>query len=165
MPKRSLPYFFLAFLFAILLFILGIRYGQRVELANKTIRYLVSIPPTPTLQPTIASLSFSDYTHSGCAISFLIPSSLEKTKESSTSALFVDIKKQLAIAVSCEKKPYLQEKNEVAYTINRTVRAFQTTTKDTVSYRFFNAKNMKVVTITTFKKYLPLIDKSLELTP
>lgn len=161
MSKRSLPYFFLAFLFAILLFILGIRYGQRVELANKTIHYLISIPPTPTLQPTIMPLSFSDYTHSGCSVSFLIPNNLEKTKESSTSAIFIDSKKLLTIALSCEKKPYIMLKTERSVNINKNIRAFETETKDTVSYRLFHPATGKVITLTILKQYLPLMQKSI----
>jgi len=161
MSKRSLPYFFLAFLFAILLFILGIRYGQRVELANKTIRYLVSIPPTPTIQPTTMPLSFSEYEHAGCAISFLVPNILEKTKESSTSALFSDQKKLLTVALSCEKGPFLMLKTERSVSINKNIRAFETQTKDTVSYRLSHPITRKVVTLTILKQYLPLIQKSI----
>lgn len=160
MPKRSLPYLFLAFLFAVLLFILGIRYGQRVELANKTIRYLISIPPTPTLQPTIASLSFSEYKHPGCAISFLLPNTLDKTKESSTSAVFIDKKMVLTVALTCENKPLVMLKTERSININKSIRAFETQTKDTVSYRLIHPITGKMITLTILKQYVPLVEKS-----
>lgn len=163
MSKKILPYIFLAFLFAILLFILGVRYGQRVEQVNKTIKYLVSIPPSPTLQPTGAPVTFSDYSHPGCALSFLVPNTLEKVKESSTSALFSDINKQLKIALSCEKIPFIQSKSERIINLNRTIRSFETETKDTRSYRFYHSITGKVITLTITKQYLPLIQKSLEL--
>lgn len=165
MSRKIIPYIFLAFLFAILLFIIGVRYGQRVEQVNKTISYLVSLPPSPTVAPTLPPLGFSTYIHSDCGVTFLIPNLIEKTKESSNSALFSTQKKQLAIALSCVKKPLMQEKNELVVTVNRTIRAFQVLTSDTSSYRFYNTKNAKIITITTSKQYLPLINKSLELYP
>jgi|GEM_PF-6911831 len=45
-------YVFLFIIITILTFILGVRYGQRVEKANKTIDYLLSIPPSPSPFPT-----------------------------------------------------------------------------------------------------------------
>lgn len=163
MSKKTLPYIFLASLFAILLFILGVRYGQRVEQVNKTINYLVSIPPSPTIQPTGLPVAFTDYSHKGCSLSFLVPNTLEKIKESSVSALFSDSKKQLEIALSCEKIPFIQSKSERVINLNRTIRSFETETKDAHSYRFYHPITGKVVTLTISKQYLPLIQKSLEL--
>jgi hypothetical protein len=165
MPRKTIPYIFLATLLAILLFIIGVRYGQHVEQINKNASYLTSIPPTPTTAPTILPLGFSTYTHPDCGVSFLIPNLIEKTKESSNSALFSTDKKQLAIALSCEKKPFIQEKNETIITVNGVIRAFQTETIDTASYRFYNAKKAKIVVITASKSYVPLIQKSLSITP
>ena len=160
MSKKSLPYFFLAFLFAILLFILGVRYGQRVEQVNKTISYLISLPPSPPIDPTLPPLGFSTYVHINCGISFLIPNLIQKTKESSTSALFSTREKKLALAVSCEKKPFIQTKEEKIITINA-LRVFETTTKDVSSYRLYNSKNGFLVTITASKEYLLLLQQSL----
>jgi len=162
MSKKSLPYIFLAILFAILLFILGVRYGQRVEQVNKTISYLISIPPSPPVAPTLPPLGFSTYTHTVCGVSFLIPNLIEKTRESSTSALFSTQKKQLALALSCEKKSLVQEKEEKITTINA-LRAFETTTKDTTSYRIYNPKNDFILTVTASKEYLLLLQNSLSL--
>lgn len=161
MSKKSLPYIFLAFLFAVLLFILGVRYGQRVEKVNKTISYLVSIPPTPTLAPTTTPLSFAEYSHTGCKVSFLIPNDLTKTTESSGSALFTTSTKKLGLAISCEKKSLVKEENELPVTINKTIRAYETQTKDTMSYRFYHVHTAKIVTITIMKPYLPLLQRSL----
>lgn len=162
MSKKSLPYFFLAFLFAILLFILGVRYGQYVEQINKTVSYLISLPPSPTVAPTLPPLGFSTYTHKDCGVSFLIPNQIDKTKESSVSALFSSKEKKLAIALSCEKKSFIQSKEEKVITIN-SLRVFETTTPEVTSYRLFNSKNSLVVTVTASKEYLLLIQKSLTL--
>ena len=110
MSKKFIPYFFLAFLLAILLFILGVRYGQRVEQVNKTVSYLMSIPPSPSVAPTLPPLGFAMYTHADCGVSFLIPNLIEKTNESSVSALFSTQQKKLALALSCEKKLFVQNK-------------------------------------------------------
>lgn len=163
MSKKTLPYIFLAFLFAVLLFILGVRYGQRVEQMNKTIQYLVKMPPSPTVQPTGLPVAFSDYSHEGCSLSFLVPNTLEKVRESSTSALFSDSKKELKIAISCEKTPFIQSKSERIINLNKTIRSFETETGDTHSYRFYHTITGKVITLTVSKQYLPLVRKSLEL--
>jgi hypothetical protein len=162
MTRKTLPYIFLAFLCGVLLFILGVRYGQRVEQVNKNVSYLLSLPPTPTTAPTLPPLSFSQYTHESCGVSFLIPNLIDKTQESSTSALFSTQKKQLALAVSCEKKPYKQETGEKIATIN-SLRAFETTTPEATSYRIHNPKNSLIITITASKEYLSLLQKSLVL--
>lgn len=163
MSKKTLPYLFLAFLFAILLFILGVRYGQRVEQVNKTIDYIVKMPPSPTAQPTTQPVAFTEYSHIGCSLSFLIPNTLEKIKESSNSAVFSGQDKKLDIAFSCEKTPFIQSKSERIINLNRTIRSFETETKDAHSYRFYHSITGKVVTLTVRKQYLPLIQKSLEL--
>lgn len=49
MKKAS--YFFIFFLFIVLIFILGIRYGQRVEKNNKVVDFILSITPYPTYTP------------------------------------------------------------------------------------------------------------------
>jgi len=158
-----MPYIFLAVLIAILLFILGIRYGQHVEKINKTVEYVISIPPSPTSAPTSIPLAFSNYSHLGCQISFLLPNELEKTKESSSSALFSTREKKLGIALLCEKKTYSKTDTERIATINKTIRVYEVQTKDTTSYRMYHPITGKVVTLTVAQQYLPLIEKSLEL--
>lgn len=160
MSKKVLPYFFLAFLFAILLFIIGVRYGQRVEKVNKTISYLVSIPPSPTIAPTTIPLAFTEYVHKGCSILFLLPNDLEKTSESSSSALFSMRLKKLGIAFSCEKKDFVKKEGERSITLNKTIRAYETQTKDTTSYRFYHVDTAKIVTVTIATPYLPLLQNS-----
>ena len=164
MSKKSLPYIFLAFLFAVLLFILGVRYGQRVEQVNKTVSYLISIPPSPTTAPTSTPLAFSDYTHQGCKISFLLPNSLEKISDSSSSAVFLTRDKKPGISLSCEKNAFVKDDKELSVALNKTIRAYKTETKDTVSYRFYHVNTTQVVTLTVAKQYLPLIEKSIGLT-
>ncbi len=49
MKKTS--YIFLFFLLIVLIFILGVRYGQKVEKNNKVVDYILSITPYPTYTP------------------------------------------------------------------------------------------------------------------
>lgn len=162
MPKKTLPYLFLAFLLAVLLFIVGIRYGQYVEQTNRT-SVTVTPSPSPTPIPTKIPLSFTEYTHTGCQISFLVPNELEKTSESSSSALFSTDAKKLAIALSCEKGTYVKNEKEIVSTVNTSIRAYEVSTSDTVSYRIYHSFSGKIVTVTVAKSYLPLITKSLAL--
>ncbi len=162
MPKKNLPYFFLFFLFIILVFILGVRYGQKVERTNKTISYLLKISPTATPKPTLPPLAFHTYNHVGCAVSFLVPNLIEKTKESSTSALFSTQSKTLALAIMCEKKPLIQEKDEKIGILNG-IRTFIVETKGAISYRFYNPQNALIVTLTASKEYDSLVQKSFSL--
>jgi len=74
------------FLLLILFFILGVRYGQKVEKANKVIDYLLSITPTkkptPPLSPT--PLIFKEYKSKRFGLKFKYPANLE-IKESTSS--------------------------------------------------------------------------------
>ena len=161
MSKRTVPYLFLALLGAVLLFIVGVRYGQRVERVNKTIAYLISIPPSPTALPTSGPLQFDEYKHKGCALSFLVPNTVSKTQESSTSAIFADKSHILSIALSCEKKQLIKSDKERSVNLTKSIFAYETQAKQVDSYRFYNSVTGKVVTLTIHKAYLPLIQKSL----
>lgn len=48
---KTKPYLFLFFLVVMLAFVIGVRYGQRVEKNNKVVDYLLSITPYPTYTP------------------------------------------------------------------------------------------------------------------
>lgn len=76
-------YFFISFLIVVLFFILGIRYGQRVEKNNKLVDYLLSLPsPTPKISPT--PLIYKDYKSKRWGLKFTFPAGLE-VKESTTA--------------------------------------------------------------------------------
>jgi len=100
---KAKPYIFLLVLVAVLIFILGIRYGQNVEKTNKNINYLISIAPTQPPEPTVKKEMLT-FIHQPCGISFIYPSWLEIEKETSTSALFTE-KKDRQLFFSCSKVP------------------------------------------------------------
>ena len=80
MKKAS--YFFIFFLIIILVFILGVRYGQRVEKANKVIDSMTKISPTITASPT--PITYKEYKSKKFGIKFTYPADLD-IKESATA--------------------------------------------------------------------------------
>ena len=75
MSQRKLPYLFLLILIIILIFVGGVKYGQKVEQANKVIKYVLSITPTP-IKPTAIPNGFKMFTDDRCGIAFLMPDNL-----------------------------------------------------------------------------------------
>lgn len=75
-------YYFITLLLLIIFFILGVRYGQKVEKANKVIDFILSITPTqpPTPTPTIG---YQEYKSRRWGLKFKYPDNLilkESTK-------------------------------------------------------------------------------------
>ncbi len=69
------------------IFILGMQYGKRIEMANKSIINLLTITPTPQINlPVDPALTFSVYTHEGCGIGFTRPTQFKTIKETSIGA-------------------------------------------------------------------------------
>lgn len=88
MRGKTLPYSFLILLLLILAFILGVRYGKKVEQTNETTSYLLKLTPTqgsPTITPA-PRLIFSTYKK--CDIQFMYPESLKKMGEDAVSVDF-----------------------------------------------------------------------------
>lgn len=77
------PYLFLFSLVVILAFILGVRYGQRVEKNNKVVDYILRLP-TPTLPVTPTPPKYIDYKSKKWGLKFTYPANLE-VKEDATS--------------------------------------------------------------------------------
>lgn len=102
---KKAPYVLLFVLVVILIFIVGVRYGQRVEKANKTIDYIVSLTPkAPPLTPTPQVITYDTYAHQGCRVSFLYPSTLEVERQTATAALLT-VSGSPAITVQCLTAP------------------------------------------------------------
>lgn len=138
---------FLVLLAIVLFFILGVRYGQNIEKANKVISFVLSI--TPTQKPTPVPIAFVEYKHATCGAQFLYPNTLAKENETSTSARFVD-GKQLALAFDCKK----------GSNIFSALATPQTATEEVP-----NPRNGKTIYFVVEKSLLPLLQKSLELVP
>lgn len=91
MKKESL--FFLLLLLLILFFILGVRYGQQVEKTNKTVNYLISLPPTKPAEPTPTPWKTQDYKSKRWGLHFYLPSFLMIKEDPTSSAIYIELKK------------------------------------------------------------------------
>ncbi|GAB4219576.1 MAG: hypothetical protein Fur009_6380 [Candidatus Microgenomates bacterium] len=75
----------------ILVFIIGVRYGQKVEKANKAIDYFLSITPTKKPTPTPTWIIVEYRTKSGFKINY--PSFLKIKEGSKAGEISLDIDK------------------------------------------------------------------------
>ncbi|MBI4066829.1 hypothetical protein HY407_00445, partial [Candidatus Gottesmanbacteria bacterium] len=154
----------------ILVFIVGIRYGQRVEKTNKIINYLISLPPTQIPQPTQKPLEFKNYSNKHCGIEFLYPQNLQ-LKDSSLSAVFKE-NDQEQIMISCEKDNKL-----LAILVDEAVATDEAIFKnkkisirvpsrghvyDIYVFKIANPKNLKTIFVRITKSLYPLFEKSFE---
>lgn len=139
MDKKLGPYLLLFILAIVLVFVLGIRTGQRVEKNNKTINYLLSLPPTKP------PLEFKTYTHKGCGLSFLYPSYLS-VKTSSISALFSE-SDTVKLEINCGKEyPWPDVEKSKIKTVTKSFRNSKIGVKELDRYYFelTSKKNQKI---------------------
>ncbi len=80
------PYLFLFFLVVVLIFILGVRYGQKIEKNNKVVNYILSITPTPK-PPTPTPVKYQDYKSKKWGIKFTYPAGLEIKEDATAPAI------------------------------------------------------------------------------
>ena len=173
--KRLSPYIFLLLLIFILVFAGGVQYGKKVEKANKTIDYLLSITPTKSPTPFIApTITYSRFEHEGCALSFLKPSYVDIKKESSISASFVSEEKTMG-KISCQNNKkgtsQIDQKNatDSASITIANMKAFkkEVTDKKTkqkqVEYTIVDTKNNKTITILVDQQLAPVLEQTLEI--
>lgn len=79
------PYLFLFFLLTILVFILGVRYGQRIEKNNKIVDYLLKVTPTK-IPPTPTPVKYLKYKN------ITYPAGLEVVVDTTSSAILFNVK-------------------------------------------------------------------------
>lgn len=168
MGKKSGPYILFAVLVLILIFILGVRYGQNVEKTNKKISFIVSIAPTKPV-PTEKPLNFTTHTSKGCALEFLYPSVLSVLRESTTSAEFGKDKK-IYLKYSCEPHSAVAPlgAGKIAtpsFSFQNKKIVAQKTTKDGLIFHSFSVRNPVInqdIRFTVEEKFLPLFEKTLK---
>lgn len=85
---QKAPLILLLSLTLVLIFIVGVRYGQHVEKTNKQNAYNANLTPQPIPTTQMKRIKYGVFTHKPCKIEFVIPDSLRKTKESSVAAFF-----------------------------------------------------------------------------
>lgn len=156
-------------LIAVLMFIVGFRYGRKVDTVEKTY-----VPPTPRPEatwtpfptPTAFNQEFSNFIHKGCGISFVLPKNYEEQKKSSDEARMKIQNEE--ILVSCNKKKVTEIR--LALTDSQEQSAEQLGSQKVSIYSApgnkdrwvaFNNVNQKYVYFLTPKSLTPLIIKTL----
>jgi len=99
--NRRGPYYFITALLLILFFIVGVRYGQRVEKTNNKISQTLSVTPKPS--PSIDISKFKSYKSNLCDMEFLYPSKLEIIDNTTPSAN-LESEKEVVFSFLCDKK-------------------------------------------------------------
>lgn len=172
------PLIFLITLFIVLTFILGVRYGQRVEQTNKAINYILSLTPTKNYppaggSPTQLPLKFDIYENKYCGVKFLYPSSITDITQSSMSAK-LNRGEQSMMQINCEKQNdiilILNDQNIASQEIKLQKGSLKAKKKigDNTEYYFFQTKNLynyQPIYFMIEKNLYPLFDKSLEYFP
>jgi len=173
MKSNSAPYVLLGILFFVLVFIVGVRYGQRVEQTNKKITALLSVTPKET-KPKVSEIKYKTYQNKDCQLEFLYPSVFKKEKETTSSASFISdfiFKNRQELSFSCAKEdPYVEAiknakiaTNEAEFQQKNT--EFKEFTKDKqtlVYFEIINPINSKIIYFLIDKESLPLLDSSLK---
>lgn len=162
------PIIFLFILLIISFFIIGVRYGQRVEKVNKIIDYALSLPPSPTLQPTQEPLEFKTLTIKQCSLQFVYPNFLNPEKETSTSAVLTK-ENQSQIEVYCSKNDAIIEilddkdisSEEIIFKAKK-IQAKSIQKNEVSVFRFIHPGSGKTIYVSIAKSLFFLFEKSLE---
>ena len=93
--QKNGPFYLISCLLLILFFIIGVRYGQKVEKTNKNISAILSTTPKPI------KYEIKKYNNEKCNLEFSYPSNLKINKETTTSAEFKN-KKNTVLNFSCD---------------------------------------------------------------
>lgn len=81
-------YIFIIVLIIILTFILGVRYGQRIEKNNKVVDYLLKITPTKPI-PSPTPVKYIDYKSKKWGLKLTYPAGLEIKEEATSSTVLL----------------------------------------------------------------------------
>lgn len=161
--RKTTPYFFLGFLLLVLLFIIGVRYGQHVEKTNKLTNYLVSMAPSATPAPSTVPLAFKTYKHTPCGVQFLLPSSFTTVKEGSEGAMLQDAG-TIKVSFECPKQPTATQTTPSVQTISFQKKMIPV--KEVGSLYVFTLRNLYnnlPIVFSVEKTFFPLFEKSLEM--
>lgn len=158
------PYLFLAGLLLFLMFGIGLRYGERVERTNKTIQYLISLPPSPSPAPTYPPFELKTFNHKGCGISFSYPNTFAIENETTHSAVLKE-KNTVHLSLTCDPSKILLFEDEVKNATQEMAFQEGMVKSQTVKEmsRFVLKKNKaKKTLISVSSVFLPLFEKTLE---
>ncbi|PIZ65288.1 hypothetical protein CO051_02560 [Candidatus Roizmanbacteria bacterium CG_4_9_14_0_2_um_filter_39_13] len=164
------PIIFILILLLTLVFILGVQYGKKVNVADEALSLLMSITPNPPAQDPIEKhYAFEMYTNDTCGVSFVYPNSLH-LKIASSGASLLSANDTSEITVSCSKELDQSTKmKEKSATQSIELREFsvqgEKIQNDKGEYIQFSHKHPNrnlYITVTASKSILPLIEKTFE---
>ena len=89
---KSKSVILLTVLIVILAFIIGFRYGQKVEKTNKIVNFILSITPT-NIPPSPTPISYKEYKSKKWGLKFTYPTNLEVKESSKTPEVLFELKK------------------------------------------------------------------------
>ncbi len=166
MKTKRGPFILIALLLIVLIFIVGVRYGQRVQTTNKAISLILSQAPS---QPTATSvpLRFSTYTSKGCGFEVLYPSTVDIVKESTSEAKLID-GGALTVAASCAKIPsfesFFKDKSVTNQSISFQKKSYPAKVRNLNNQKYFYIVLQnplgKPVYLAVEEKFFPLVEKS-----
>lgn len=174
--RKITPYFFLLVLFLIIVFIIGIKYGKKIEQSDKRIHYLVNIKPSPTVTPILEpTITYITFIHEDCGISFLYPSYLEKISQSSDSAqiggnfsnIAINCSKTTAISPTDTEKIATQSltlQNKKIIATKKQISEGKID-MDVLFFTVKNSNNNTNVSISIDSRLYPLFEKSFSFNP
>jgi len=161
MNKRG-PYFLIASLVLVIVFIAGLQYGKQVEKTNKTITALLSITPTRPIEPI--KIGYIRFEHKQCGVSFVYPSLISQVKQSSTSAKLEDKQAKETINLSCDRIVSIENSNNQA-TGSSIIAGSEVITnivdKDIIEFTLAQPKTGKRIHFVVNKELLPLLEETL----
>lgn len=172
------PYLLIITLLLVITFIVGVRYGQRVEKANKAISYILSITPTkvsPSPQITANPYLFHNYHNAACGIEFTLPVSTNLSfNESGKITSIINTKQKITLVhLNCKdaKDTFKKLKNKTkAVKKIKTRSGYSQKIESSVDGRSYislfihNYINGKDILLQIYKNLFPLINSSLKLT-
>jgi len=160
------PYFLILCLVLSIVFIGGVRYGQKVEKINK----IVSLPPTvaPTIIPTM--ITYDDYINNICKFRFVYPKDL--TLISATDSALFKKNNTEAISITCFRSlpkgdsfNAVTEKQIKLSVVNQTITANIVKDKSNEYYLFIltHPITKQYLVVKILKEFYPLFSASLKM--
>jgi hypothetical protein len=162
MKNKMTPYLFLVFLTVLLFFILGFRYGQKVENTNKINQIMASIPPSATVAPTQIPFGLKTYNHTGCGLQFFQLNTSEVIHKASNGAMLQEKGKPI-LSFDCSKNIQTDSVATDSIKLLFQKKTIAATEKDG-KYLFQLKHPFSGITVSFFveKSLYPLLEKSIE---
>lgn len=163
------PIIFLGVLVAALVFILGVSYGKRVNVADSAFALLLSITPSPIPAQTGKSLgeTYDTFQSTECNVSFLYPTRTI-IHTSTEAASFEENNDKESIDVLCSMKLSLDsyQKEPTSSAILDSVPSVKsellTKSKNKTLFSLTNPVNKKQVVLSVPRPLVPLIERTFE---